>query len=159
MARTTADPTLMPGTLDLLILKTLSRTSLHGYGIAQRDGDVARAKLLETVRIAEIYDQAQAIAGALHTTGDDQIDMESALRIACTRHLFLADVGCRNNLQRTLESFQPGEATGECLHQAIAKRLISRISTDVFEFEDRDPLLRRERWPKQPDSHDRTQEG
>ncbi|SPE36212.1 hypothetical protein SBA3_2370008 [Candidatus Sulfopaludibacter sp. SbA3] len=36
MARTTADPTLMPGTLDLLILKTLSRTSLHGYGIAQQ---------------------------------------------------------------------------------------------------------------------------
>ena len=26
----------MPGTLDLLILKTLSRASLHGYGIAQQ---------------------------------------------------------------------------------------------------------------------------
>ncbi len=26
----------MPGTLDLLILKTLSRNSLHGYGIAQQ---------------------------------------------------------------------------------------------------------------------------
>jgi transcriptional regulator len=27
-------PDLMPGTLDLLILKTLTRSSLHGYGIA-----------------------------------------------------------------------------------------------------------------------------
>jgi transcriptional regulator len=26
----------MPGTLDLLILKTLSRAALHGYGIAQQ---------------------------------------------------------------------------------------------------------------------------
>ena len=29
-------PDLLPGTLDLLILKTLSGASLHGYGIAQR---------------------------------------------------------------------------------------------------------------------------
>src|SRR5689334_4130289 len=36
MARTTADPTFLPGTLDLLILKTLSRGALHGYGIAQQ---------------------------------------------------------------------------------------------------------------------------
>jgi transcriptional regulator len=36
MARTTADPTLLAGTLDLLILKTLSRAPLHGYGIAQQ---------------------------------------------------------------------------------------------------------------------------
>ncbi len=36
MARTTTDPTLLPGTLDLLILKTLSRGPLHGYGIAQQ---------------------------------------------------------------------------------------------------------------------------
>lgn len=28
-------PDLLPGTLDLLILKTLSRAPLHGYGIAQ----------------------------------------------------------------------------------------------------------------------------
>ena len=28
-------PDLMPGTLDLLILKTLARAPLHGYGIAQ----------------------------------------------------------------------------------------------------------------------------
>jgi len=27
-------PDLLPGTLDLLILKTLARTALHGYGIA-----------------------------------------------------------------------------------------------------------------------------
>jgi PadR family transcriptional regulator PadR len=36
MARTTTDPALLPGTLDLLILKTLSRSPLHGYGIAQQ---------------------------------------------------------------------------------------------------------------------------
>ena len=30
----TAKPDLMPGTLDLLILKTLARAPLHGYGIA-----------------------------------------------------------------------------------------------------------------------------
>jgi len=36
MARTATDPSLLPGTLDLLILKTLSRASLHGYGIAQQ---------------------------------------------------------------------------------------------------------------------------
>jgi transcriptional regulator len=29
-----AKPDLMPGTLDLLILKTLNRSSQHGYGIA-----------------------------------------------------------------------------------------------------------------------------
>ncbi len=44
MARTTNDPGLLPGTLDLLILKTLSRSQLHGYGIAQQiklvSGDV-----------------------------------------------------------------------------------------------------------------------
>jgi PadR family transcriptional regulator PadR len=36
MARTAADPSLLPGTLDLLILKTLSHGPLHGYGIAQQ---------------------------------------------------------------------------------------------------------------------------
>jgi PadR family transcriptional regulator len=29
-------PELLPGTLDLLILKTLTREAMHGYGIAQR---------------------------------------------------------------------------------------------------------------------------
>jgi PadR family transcriptional regulator, regulatory protein PadR len=29
-------PDLLPGTLDLLILRVLTRESLHGYGIAQR---------------------------------------------------------------------------------------------------------------------------
>ena len=39
-----APPALLPGTLDLLILKALAPGSLHGYGIAQRlktmSGDV-----------------------------------------------------------------------------------------------------------------------
>src|SRR5262245_47404262 len=36
MGRPTPPPDLLPGTLDLLILKLLARGSLHGYGIAQR---------------------------------------------------------------------------------------------------------------------------
>jgi len=32
----TNTPDLLPGTLDLLILRTLSHGALHGYGIAQR---------------------------------------------------------------------------------------------------------------------------
>ena len=39
-------PDLLPGTLDLLVLRTLARGALHGYGIAQRvkelSGDVLR---------------------------------------------------------------------------------------------------------------------
>jgi transcriptional regulator len=35
MAVSTEPPDLLPGTLDLLILKTLARESMHGYGIAQ----------------------------------------------------------------------------------------------------------------------------
>src|ERR1700674_2794026 len=34
-------PELLPGTLDLLILKTLVRGAIHGYGIAQRLQDVS----------------------------------------------------------------------------------------------------------------------
>jgi transcriptional regulator len=41
-------PDLMPGTLDLLILQTLRRGEMHGYGIAQRlrevSGDVLRVE-------------------------------------------------------------------------------------------------------------------
>lgn len=33
--KTTASNDLLPGTLDLLVLKTISRGPLHGYGIAQ----------------------------------------------------------------------------------------------------------------------------
>jgi transcriptional regulator len=35
MGATTQPPDLLPGTLDLLILRTLQRGSMHGYGIAQ----------------------------------------------------------------------------------------------------------------------------
>jgi PadR family transcriptional regulator, regulatory protein PadR len=34
-------PELLPGTLDLLILKTLVRGAMHGYGIAQRLQEVS----------------------------------------------------------------------------------------------------------------------
>jgi transcriptional regulator len=36
MALTNQPPDLLPGTLDMLILRTLARDSLHGYGIAER---------------------------------------------------------------------------------------------------------------------------
>ena len=36
MGLTNQAPDLLPGTLDMLILRTLSRESLHGYGIAER---------------------------------------------------------------------------------------------------------------------------
>src|ERR1700716_1111753 len=35
MGATKSAPDLLPGTLDLLILKTLTRHAMHGYGIAQ----------------------------------------------------------------------------------------------------------------------------
>lgn len=36
MGLTSQPPDLLPGTLDMLILRTLSRAALHGYGIAER---------------------------------------------------------------------------------------------------------------------------
>ena len=36
MGTTNEPPDLLPGTLDMLILRTLVRDSLHGYGIAER---------------------------------------------------------------------------------------------------------------------------
>jgi transcriptional regulator len=35
MSRIDEPPDLLPGTLDLLVLKTLQRGTMHGYGIAQ----------------------------------------------------------------------------------------------------------------------------
>ena len=35
-------PDLLPGTLDLLVLRTLTRGSMHGYGIAQRVKELSR---------------------------------------------------------------------------------------------------------------------
>ena len=35
-------PDLLPGTLDLLVLRTLTRGPLHGYGIARRVKEVSR---------------------------------------------------------------------------------------------------------------------
>ena len=36
MGLTNQPPDLLPGTLDMLILRTLARDALHGYGIAER---------------------------------------------------------------------------------------------------------------------------
>lgn len=41
MARSTKTPELLPGTLDLLVLRALRDDTLHGYGIAQRLRDVS----------------------------------------------------------------------------------------------------------------------
>jgi transcriptional regulator len=45
----TKTPELLPGTLDMLILKTLTRTPNHGYGIAQYIQKVSQ----EALRIGE----------------------------------------------------------------------------------------------------------
>jgi transcriptional regulator len=37
-----SSPDLLPGTLDLLVLRVLERESLHGYGIAQRLRAISR---------------------------------------------------------------------------------------------------------------------
>lgn len=53
-------PELLPGTLDMLILKTLARAPLHGYGIAQSikslSGDVL------TVEEGSLYPALQRLA-------------------------------------------------------------------------------------------------
>jgi PadR family transcriptional regulator PadR len=36
MGRTNTPPDLLPGTLDMLILRTLASGAMHGYGIAER---------------------------------------------------------------------------------------------------------------------------
>ena len=41
MVRRAEPPDLLPGTLDMLILRLLARESLHGYGIAQRLKDLS----------------------------------------------------------------------------------------------------------------------
>lgn len=41
MARTAKPPDLLPGTLDMLVLRALQSGTLHGYGIAQRLREVS----------------------------------------------------------------------------------------------------------------------
>jgi PadR family transcriptional regulator PadR len=45
MAITNESPDLLPGTLDLLILRTLVRGPMHGYGIAERLRQVSQEVL------------------------------------------------------------------------------------------------------------------
>jgi PadR family transcriptional regulator, regulatory protein PadR len=45
----TAKPDLLPGTLDMLILKSLTRGVMHGYGIAEH----IRARSDEVLKIEE----------------------------------------------------------------------------------------------------------
>ena len=49
MARSDASPDFLPGTLEMLILKTLTRGPNHGYGIAQRIQQVSE----DTLKIGE----------------------------------------------------------------------------------------------------------
>ena len=55
----TTRPELMPGTLDMLILKTLTRAPLHGYGIAQSIKRVSDAVL--TVEEGSLYPALQRL--------------------------------------------------------------------------------------------------
>ena len=45
MVRPTSKSELLPGTLDMLILKTLTLERMHGYGIAQRIQQISREVL------------------------------------------------------------------------------------------------------------------
>src|SRR4029434_2559750 len=45
MGLTNQPPDLLPGTLDMLILRTLNRGALHGYGIAERIRQVSEEVL------------------------------------------------------------------------------------------------------------------
>jgi transcriptional regulator len=47
MGLTNQAPDLLPGTLDMLILRTLTRGALHGYGIAERIRMVSADVLLQ----------------------------------------------------------------------------------------------------------------
>ena len=46
MGVTNQPPDLLPGTLDMLVLRTLIRGALHGYGIAERLRQVSRDVLV-----------------------------------------------------------------------------------------------------------------
>src|SRR3954471_6102627 len=52
-------PDLLPGTLDLLILKTLTRAPLHGYGIAQAIKQ--RSDEVLTVKEGSLYPALQRL--------------------------------------------------------------------------------------------------
>jgi PadR family transcriptional regulator, regulatory protein PadR len=52
-------PEFLPGTLDLLILKTLSLGSMHGYGIAQRIKQISENVL--TVEEGSLYPALQRL--------------------------------------------------------------------------------------------------
>jgi transcriptional regulator len=49
MGRVPPKPELLPGTLDMLILKSLSRGVMHGYGIAEH----IRSRSAEVLRVEE----------------------------------------------------------------------------------------------------------
>ena len=49
MAKSDASPDFLPGTLEMLILKTLTRGPNHGYGIAQHIQQVSE----DTLKIGE----------------------------------------------------------------------------------------------------------
>jgi transcriptional regulator len=55
----TKKPELMPGTLDMLILKTLTRAPLHGYGIALAIKQLSRDVL--TVEEGSLYPALQRL--------------------------------------------------------------------------------------------------
>ena len=52
-------PELLPGTLDMLILKTLSLGTMHGYGIAQHIQEVSEERL--TIEEGSLYPALQRL--------------------------------------------------------------------------------------------------
>ena len=76
-------PDLLPGTLDMLILKTLARAPLHGYGVALSIKRISDDVL--TVEEGSLYPALQRLATAGLGKGgmeDDGDETESAVLYA-----------------------------------------------------------------------------
>ena len=90
---------LLPGTLDMLILKTLSHVPMHGYGIAQHIRDVSRNVL--QVGEGSLYPALQRLLASGWV--DAEWGLSENNRKACYYHVTLAG---RKHLAETMDSFQ-----------------------------------------------------
>jgi DNA-binding PadR family transcriptional regulator len=71
-------PDLLPGTLDMLILKTLTRAPLHGYGIAQAIKQLSDDVL--TVEEGSLYPALQRLLTARMGKGRVEDDRDEPAR-------------------------------------------------------------------------------
>jgi transcriptional regulator len=98
---------LLPGTLDMLVLKTLSRGALHGYGIAQllreTSGEFLRVEegsLYPALQRLELNGQIQ---GEWMTTANNRRARVYKLTAAGRKHL-QAEIGRYRQMSLAIES-------------------------------------------------------